>query len=374
MEEKGKKGTIRSKYEISNTKAAVSLVDALYVDNPEEMQKVEVVAYLGVGDYQPANTSDEAEKSLFWMTHEINYNEGNSEEDIWFHMTVQQDGGRNLIVDNNKAYYPKAKTTGNTHSAGAMIDPICNCSEATMKKYEITITHKVKETYTETKTVHAGHSESNCPDWNVVYGCSCTDTVEVEKERWVDEDETISFDVCTGHILLDARIDVASLKGPSGDDEKLNLFFELAQDIQKQDETNSKALITINKDAEIWGIGGMKTHAYNPEEDWEKDSDLCNLARLKNEAEYEYDATENQDIGKISCKITQNKGAYKFDSLSKSKDNKVLFNVMINKTQYRLPSFVDGEQKKIPAYEGKTSNTLTDVTTGMTIHGIPLVY
>lgn len=77
-----------SEYEISNAKDALAIVDTLYTTKYETMQRLEVLAYLGVGEYQlgHANT-DKAVNNLFWASHKIIYNSGTKEEDVWFHDT-----------------------------------------------------------------------------------------------------------------------------------------------------------------------------------------------------------------------------------------------------------------------------------------------
>ena len=81
-----------SQYEISNAKDALAMVDSLYTEKQSTMQKLEVLAYLGVGDYQLGtgygeNAEGEAAHNLFWATHKIIYLSGNSGDDIWFHAT-----------------------------------------------------------------------------------------------------------------------------------------------------------------------------------------------------------------------------------------------------------------------------------------------
>lgn len=76
----------KSRYEISNAKDALSMVDSLYTQKQETMQKIEVLSYLGVGEYQLGSNGEMAQ-NLFWASHEIIYEEGNESADIWYHIT-----------------------------------------------------------------------------------------------------------------------------------------------------------------------------------------------------------------------------------------------------------------------------------------------
>lgn len=77
-----------SEYEISNAKDALAMVDTLYTVRQENMQRLEVLAYLGVGDYQLGYTdSGKAVTNLFWASHNLIYNSGTKDEDVWFHET-----------------------------------------------------------------------------------------------------------------------------------------------------------------------------------------------------------------------------------------------------------------------------------------------
>lgn len=79
-----------SNYEISNARDALALVDTLYTEKPD-MQKVEALAYIGVGEWQAGTSSGEGRQStnpnLFWATHEFVYKEGVNDGDVWFHVT-----------------------------------------------------------------------------------------------------------------------------------------------------------------------------------------------------------------------------------------------------------------------------------------------
>jgi hypothetical protein len=77
---------VKSDYELSNAKDALALVDALYMMKTDTMQKNEVLAYLGIGDYQLTN-NDGAVNNLFWETHQIIYETGTSANDVWYHVT-----------------------------------------------------------------------------------------------------------------------------------------------------------------------------------------------------------------------------------------------------------------------------------------------
>lgn len=81
-----KAGVVASDYEISNAKDALSMVDAIYSGKSSKMQKGEVLAYLGVGQYQMADKNNNtAYNNLFWATHHIMYKKGNDVGDIWYH-------------------------------------------------------------------------------------------------------------------------------------------------------------------------------------------------------------------------------------------------------------------------------------------------
>ena len=79
-------------YEISNAKDALAVTDAVYINKQETMQRFEVLAYLGVGKYQMAQTSDNKPlMNLFWATHKPIYLSGTSANDVWYHKT-KEDG------------------------------------------------------------------------------------------------------------------------------------------------------------------------------------------------------------------------------------------------------------------------------------------
>lgn len=94
---------VGSDYEISNAKDAFAIVDALYYNKADRMQKMEALAYLGVGDAQLSSKSGTSRSdSLFWNTHKIIYQSGTSSKDVWYHATVAQ--GNNYVVDGTKQY------------------------------------------------------------------------------------------------------------------------------------------------------------------------------------------------------------------------------------------------------------------------------
>ncbi|MBQ8626415.1 MAG: hypothetical protein IJ419_09685 [Agathobacter sp.] len=77
-----------SKFEISNAKDALSVTDAVYTNKQDTMQRFEVLAYLGVGEYQLAEaTNGQPLVNLFWATHKPIYLSGNSASDVWYHAT-----------------------------------------------------------------------------------------------------------------------------------------------------------------------------------------------------------------------------------------------------------------------------------------------
>ena len=93
-----KPGATASEFEISNARDALAMVDSLYMGKTDTMQKIEVLAYLGVGDYQVGvnngnsktySADNKAADSLFWLSHNFIYNSGNENNDIYFHRTVK---------------------------------------------------------------------------------------------------------------------------------------------------------------------------------------------------------------------------------------------------------------------------------------------
>lgn len=82
-----------SKFEISNAKDALSVTDAVYTNKQDTMQRFEVLAYLGVGEYQMAEvTAGKPLVNLFWATHKPVYLSGNSASDVWYHATDPKSG------------------------------------------------------------------------------------------------------------------------------------------------------------------------------------------------------------------------------------------------------------------------------------------
>ena len=95
-------------YEISNAKDALAVTDAVYVNKQDTMQKFEVLAYLGVGEYQMAETSgNKPLMNLFWATHKPIYLSGNSANDTWYHKTKPNgDIDANVMWNGSSAPYP----------------------------------------------------------------------------------------------------------------------------------------------------------------------------------------------------------------------------------------------------------------------------
>ena len=148
-----------SNYEVSNAKDALALVDTLYTNKPDTMQKLEVLSYLGVGDYQIANKDSEvAAKNLFWLTHKFVYNSGNKDEDVWFHYT-NDDGS--LDTNRKTIVLPNGTTTSGAASS-------TNC-----KPDKITVSYKSEEI-----TYVAPHQTVN--DIDINDGANCYDEFDVD--------------------------------------------------------------------------------------------------------------------------------------------------------------------------------------------------
>lgn len=80
-------------YEISNAKDALAVTDAVYINKKDTMQRFEVLAYLGVGKYQMAQTDgNKPLMNLFWATHKPIYLSGTSASDVWYHKTKSDTG------------------------------------------------------------------------------------------------------------------------------------------------------------------------------------------------------------------------------------------------------------------------------------------
>ena len=127
----------RSEYEISNAKDALALVDTLYTED-QDMQKIEVLSYLGTGDYQMADKNTNiVNENLFWATHDLVYLSGTKDEDIWFHTT----SSRPIIEGNTSTYkisgYSKYADDGSVTNAPPTRDDTYDCdwNESIVKKY-----------------------------------------------------------------------------------------------------------------------------------------------------------------------------------------------------------------------------------------------
>lgn len=140
-----------SSYEISNAKDAFAMVDALYSNKTETMQKAEAMAYLGVADYQtsikgPDGKAD-PKANLFWLTHKVIYNSGNNAKDVWYHTT--EGSGDKYWVNSSKKY-----TNSGTQYA---YNGVCNNKTEQKLKYTIT-------TYTDKHNSNIGTFTSDSYD------------------------------------------------------------------------------------------------------------------------------------------------------------------------------------------------------------------
>lgn len=145
-----KSGAVPSEYEVSNARDALAMVDSLYVDSNEEMQKIEVLAYLGVGEYQVGvndgnsknySADDDAAQNLFWLSHNFIYNSGNSSDDIYFHRTVA--GQDSSYVDGEKLVRVHNYVVDNRNTSNAVIG---DC-----KNHVATDNAKIVKRYTKTE-------------------------------------------------------------------------------------------------------------------------------------------------------------------------------------------------------------------------------
>ena len=100
-----KPNAVASKYELSNAKDAMAIVDSLYAMRTDTMQKVEVLAYLGVGETQISKQDNPEQRadSLFWNTHKIIYRSGTKSGDVWYHVTEKKNDDK-YIVNASKKY------------------------------------------------------------------------------------------------------------------------------------------------------------------------------------------------------------------------------------------------------------------------------
>lgn len=137
-----KNGAVPSKYELSNAKDALALVDTIYTNKTETMQKTEVLAYLGVGKYQLGQSTGEdaycANNNLFWETHKIIYNSGNQGSDIWYHVTNLNDIN-NIYLDSNYKYV-KNSDGSFRHDYIDNANPCDNHKEITIKYTDTSLT------------------------------------------------------------------------------------------------------------------------------------------------------------------------------------------------------------------------------------------
>lgn len=133
-------GAVPSSYEISNAKDALCITDAIYTNRPDTMDKMEVLAYLGVGATQIADFDDDKKRgeSLFWNSHTFIYRSGDSSSDIWYHAT--EASGNNYLVTNGKKYTGSSGTT-------AISGRNCNKKETKTLTYdEVIYTYTKKHT------------------------------------------------------------------------------------------------------------------------------------------------------------------------------------------------------------------------------------
>lgn len=96
---------VASPYEVSNAKDALAIIDSLYTEKMETMQKMEALAYMGVGATQLGSFTNENQRggSLFWNTHKIIYRNGTKPADVWYHTTSVPATG-NASVDGAYMY------------------------------------------------------------------------------------------------------------------------------------------------------------------------------------------------------------------------------------------------------------------------------
>ena len=105
--------SLRSDYEISNAKDALSIVDSLYTSKGENFQKVEVLGYLGVDGSNKTKDATQT-KNLFWLTHKFVVENGDSPNDIWYHGIKRNETDKDLhVIDHTSRYRVVVDNAGN---------------------------------------------------------------------------------------------------------------------------------------------------------------------------------------------------------------------------------------------------------------------
>lgn len=195
-----KPGALKSNYEISNAKDALVLVDTLYTNKMDTMQKVEVLAYLGVGDYQMSSnaTANDADDSgtkqirtnLFWATHSFIYKSGNLPSDLWYHVTkttteTRADGDLQYSINNSLRYTGERYANGNYKTESVPTDSAgnartCGNKETLVFEYETT-------DYDPRHTCAADYTDAGYGEYNAI--TAITSTRWTKSKRYVTASE-----------------------------------------------------------------------------------------------------------------------------------------------------------------------------------------
>jgi hypothetical protein len=268
------------------------MVDTLYTDDMDGMQKHEVLAYLGVGEYQISNkkTSTNVE-NLFWQTHKFIYDSGDSASDIVY----------------------------------------CTTSS--------TPTREIKESTTNED------ADAIVP----VYGCESCPNPQILIFRYKVDNKVhkLRVEVCPGHVDLNVRLVVTSMKDG-------NLMFDAAKKVEGLDspQKNSSFLgiYTVNSALGINGWGSVTWQPYSPSADWSDSVNRSN-AELKAKSEVTYSFENDRDISDIAIDIAHY-GSGSFKSLRKSSKGILLYGMRFNGTTYYVESYVTGEQKNLKLSDG----------------------
>ena len=366
-----KQGAQASTYEISNAKDALSMVDALYSGKEKNMQRLEVLAYLGVGNAQlatPAGNGADAviANNLFWATHKFIYKSGNEKEDIWFHVTSEtptesNDGKRQTYkINSNYKYFGAGKKRTDDGKMCENYETVTLTYTAQVP-YEVEVFSHYEYGGTEwiRYNLRGRHNFRDCPyrgDRDV--SCDHIRYYYVQEEIWEpvykteirykDERRAVVLHVCKGHIDLDVAMVVTTI-----DDEEL--MFDEAMTVKGLEQDTPVAsilgLFTWDPQQDVLGRGTLTQKAFHPYEDWAENSEVRNLALAKVQVENVYQLKKDQDVNDEAIKtMIYHYPSSSFKALQQSPKRELLLGMSFCGKLYYVGSFVSGEQKEMEYY------------------------
>ena len=397
----------KSDYEVSNAKDVMAMMDAIYTMD-DEMTRTKALRYLGVGEYQLSSVeiNDKNTKvhksssldNLFWKTHEIEYTQGTSADDIYFHPSDTNGQINTISITNpNDKRYPLRQTLNaacdnyssievkykrkphadgtcyTEHPAQWVWDEIDDANMQRHPRNEY-IDWKYVTSWTAYNSSH-GQNETRtqyrCLTYHTGYGY-CYITVWGSGDAWGyadirdhdvryktnyyktknttcphdPEEKTKEFKYCLGHIALSTDIYV-SVSDPPKSTSTPNLFTK-TQELETKNIKIGNGIWTWSKDLDITAFGGLDPETINPNDEW-SDSSLVSLAQGKAQEPLEYFSEEDAEITQMKTKHGENTGA-QYLIVEHGNDRRLFHVLYFRNNIFYQPDLITGEQKDMDVY------------------------